>query len=63
MSSRGATPGLYHRTGTQTSFYQQISVPVRTKRGVSFNRDYVSFNIEENFFDKTLFSFSITKNY
>jgi hypothetical protein len=48
MSSRGGTPSLYHRTGTQNSFYQQLSVPVRTKRAVSFSRDYVSLNIEEH---------------
>ncbi|CAF2874434.1 unnamed protein product [Rotaria sp. Silwood2] len=41
MSSRDATPSLYHRTGTQGSFYQQLVLPARTKRGQSFNRDYL----------------------
>jgi hypothetical protein len=41
MSSRGGTPGLYHRTGTQGSSYQQIALPVRVKRTQSFSRDYV----------------------
>ncbi len=44
MSSRGATPGLYHRTGTQGSFHQTLSLSSRVKRTQSFNRDYVSFN-------------------
>ncbi|CAF1152595.1 unnamed protein product [Adineta steineri] len=42
MSSRGATPGSYHRTGTQASLYQQISLGVRTKpRQSSVNREYL----------------------
>lgn len=41
MSSRGATPGLHHRTGTQSSFQQAIPLASRAKRGLSFNRDYV----------------------
>ncbi|CAF5042647.1 unnamed protein product, partial [Rotaria magnacalcarata] len=39
MSSRDVTPSLY-RTATQLSIYQQVSVSVRSKRGLSFNRDY-----------------------
>jgi hypothetical protein len=50
MSSRGVTPGSYHRTGTQGSFYQQLGLPVRSKRGLSVNRDYVRFDVRENFF-------------
>jgi len=47
MSSRGATPGLHHRTGTQASSHQQLSLSIRAKRTQSFNREYVSFNIEK----------------
>jgi hypothetical protein len=48
MSSRGATPGLYHRTGTQGSFHPQSSLTVRGKRTQSFNRDYVSLERNRN---------------
>ncbi|CAF1470920.1 unnamed protein product [Rotaria sordida] len=41
MSSRDTTPSLYHRTGTQGSFHQHLALPTRTKRGQSFNRDYL----------------------
>ncbi len=41
MSSRGATPGLHHRTGTQGSSHHQISLPSRMKHTQSFDRDYV----------------------
>lgn len=50
MSSRGVTPGSYHRTGTQGSFYQQLGLTVRSKRGLSVNRDYVRFDVRDNFF-------------
>ena len=46
MSSRGATPGLHHRTGTQGSFPQNLSLASRAKRTQSFNRDYVSWKNE-----------------
>jgi len=48
MSSRGATPGLYHRTGTQLSPYQQLSLSVRAKRTQSFNREYVGLDLGNN---------------
>ena len=47
MSSRGATPGLHHRTGTQGSFPQNLSLASRAKRTQSFNRDYVSWKNEQ----------------
>lgn len=50
MSSRGATPGVHHRTGTQASLYQQISLPLRAKRTQSFNQDYVSLAIGKSRF-------------
>jgi len=57
MSSRGATPGLYHRTGTQLSPYQQLSLSVRAKRTQSFNREYVG----ENFGKKSLHIFVFSR--
>jgi hypothetical protein len=51
MSSRGATPGLHHRTGTQGSSHQQISLSNRAKRTQSFNRDYVRSNLSKRIND------------
>lgn len=42
MSSRGATPGLHHRTGTQGSLHLSIAVPVRPRYGPSADRNYAS---------------------
>lgn len=41
MSSRGATPGLHHRTGTQGSLHLPYSLQTRSKRSRSFHRDEV----------------------
>jgi len=43
MSSRGATPGLHHRTGTQGSLHRPYSLAIRSKRSRSFHRDEVKF--------------------
>ncbi|CAF1444068.1 unnamed protein product [Adineta ricciae] len=41
MSSRGATPGSFHRTGTQNSIHHQhLTLSLRTKRRPSVHREY-----------------------